>query len=159
MDETHLKNTTGKVIRNLGFCFLVWLFGILIILPLIGPSTAMTPLIVFILLVAIAFAFARAVPALISFANTSGESMLEKRKTWIDQPQPFVHIWYAVWLIVAAILFVPYLFLLNAVIAGIILFGIIFGIGFLVLINFEYIGAYYTRTLQPTQQGPPAQQG
>jgi hypothetical protein len=153
MNENKIRTMTARVVQSIGLAFFIWLFGLFVILPLAQGITLTQGFIAFIILIPIAILFFRAVPAIREFSEAMGEAHHQRRKTWIDSPRPFVHLWYAIWLLIAGILFIPILYMIHPFFAGFAVFILVSGIVYMFIIDFSYLNEYLVRYMRPTQGG------
>jgi hypothetical protein len=158
MNDKTIKTKAQGVVKALGLAFLIWLFGLLIFIPLAQPENIPQSIIALIILIPVAALLFTGIPSLRDFAHAAGEAQHKRRETWVDSPQPFIHFWYAIWLIVGGILLIPLLYMISAIFGGIAFFAVLAGIAYLALINFMYIGEMFTRYLKPLQEGQQQQQ-
>lgn len=158
MNDKNIRHVTQGVIKALGVCFLIWLFGLLILIPLARPENIPQSIIAFIVLIPVAALLFTAVPALNDFSHETGQAMQQRRKTWIDTPKPFIHAWYAVWLIVGGILLIPLLYLISPLFGGLAFFAVLAGLGYLLIVDFPYITEFLVRYLKPVEESQQKQQ-
>lgn len=129
-----LESSFQRLGTRLGVAFLLWLFGILILIPL---NYSISNYISFIILIPISMLFIRSIKDIKLFSENVGKFICKKKKK--TNVKPFIHFCYACWIIIGIIFFVPFLYYINPVIGGIFLFGYIFCLLFIILINFNHI--------------------
>lgn len=157
MTNDHLLTMTNGIVKTLGLCFIFWLLGLLVLIPLADPNTLSPYIVAVIVLIPITILFLGALPRMMDFARKAGEAQHKRRKTWIDQPQPFIHFWYMVWIVLAAILFVPLLYYIIPALSGLILFTLLLLIALIFLLNFEYVSGAFVRYMSPEPRPPQPQ--
>lgn len=128
-----LESSFQRLGTHLGVALLLWLFGILILIPL---NHSLSSYISLIVLIPISILFVRSIKDIKLFSEYVGKFISKRRKT---KDKPYIHFCYACWIIFGIILFVPFLYYINSVISGIFLFGSISCFIFIILINFNYI--------------------
>jgi len=141
-----LIDTIQRLVKYLGFAFLIWLFGLLVLIPLADYIPPVKTFVGFIILIPISLLFFRSIKDMKVFSHIAGEALYKKKKKTEDS-KPYIHLCYACWIIIGIILFSPLLYTINRVISGIFLFGAIFSLIFIVFINLKYIIAGILRHL------------
>jgi hypothetical protein len=134
----NLIYTIQKLIKNLGFAFLIWLFGLLILIPLADYLPPIKSFVGFIILIPVSLLFLRSIKDMKDFSHIAGEILFEKKKKTEDS-KPYIHLCYACWIIIGIVFFSPLLYTINGIFGGIFLFGAIFFLILIVFINLKYI--------------------
>lgn len=142
-----LIDTIQRLVKFLGFAFLIWLFGLLVLIPLADYIPPVKSFVGFIILIPISLLFFRSIKDMKVFSQIAGEALFIKRKKTEDS-KPYIHLCYACWIIIGIILFSPVLYTINRIIGGIFSFGAIFSLIFIVFINLKYIIAGILRAFK-----------
>lgn len=129
-----LEHSFQRLGTRLGVAFLLWLFGILILIPL---NHSWSNYVSFIILIPIIILFIQSIKDIKLFSEHAGKFICKRKKK--TDVKPFIHFCYTCWIIVSIIFFVPFLYCINSVIGGIFLFGSISFLLFIILINFNHI--------------------
>jgi len=129
-----IEDSFQRLGTRLGVAFLLWIFGILILIPL---NHSMSDYISFIILIPIILLFIRSYNDIKLCSEHVGKFLCKRRKK--TKVEPYIQFCYACWIIVGIIFFVPFLYCINSIIGGIFLFGSILCLVFIILINFNHI--------------------
>ncbi|MBU0497827.1 MAG: hypothetical protein KKG04_07730 [Candidatus Thermoplasmatota archaeon] len=143
-----LIRTIPRLIKSLGFIFLIWLFGILVLIPLADYIPPVKSFVGFIILIPVSILFFRSIKDMMLFSQITGKALYNKQKK-IEDSKPYIHLCYACWISIGIILFAPLIYVINNVIGGIFLFGAFLSLIFIVFINLKYILASMLRYLYP----------
>ena len=135
-----IEDSFQRLGTRLGVAFLLWLFGILILIPL---NYSISNYISFIILIPISILFIRSGKDIKLFSEHIGKFICKKKKK--TNVKPFIYFCYVCWIIISIIFFVPLLYCINSVIGGIFLFGSISCLIFIVLINFNSLLSFILR--------------
>jgi hypothetical protein len=144
-DKKFIK-TIQRLLQNLGFAFVIWLFGLLILVPLSDSLFILKSFIGIIIILPIVFLFILSFKDMKLFSQIAGKALCKKYKK-TKNPNPFIHFYYACWIIIGIILISPLVFIINNVIGGIFLFGCLLSLIFICFINLKYIIAFFLRYL------------
>jgi hypothetical protein len=137
-------NSFKRLIQYLGFAFLIWLFGLLVFIPLSDLIPFVQSFVGFILLVPISILYFRVIWDMKDISQIVGNSLSQKfGRTGFKKP--YVHLCYAFWIIITIIFFTPLIFFINKIIGGLFLFIAISCLIFLVFINLKFIIALILR--------------
>ena len=137
-------NSFQRLIKYLGFALLIWLFGILVFIPLSDYLPTIRSFVGFILLIPISILYLRVVWDMKVISQIIGAALYKKQGT-TDVKKPYVHLCYAFWIIITIFFFAPFIFYINNVIGGLFLFGAFSCLIFIIFINLKYIIALFLR--------------
>jgi len=132
-----IEDSFQKLVTRLYVAFLLWLFGILILIPL---NHSWSNYVSFIILIPISMLFICSIKDIKLFSEYAGKFLCERRKK--TKVEPYIQFCYACWIIVSIIFFAPFLYYINSVIGGIFLFGSILCILLIVFLNFKYFALF-----------------
>ena len=132
-----IEESFQRLGTRLGVAFLLWIFGILILIPL---NHSMSDYISFIILIPIILLFIRSYNDIKLCSEHVGKFLCKRRKK--TKVEPYIQFCYFCWIIVGIIFFTPFLYFINSVIGGIFLFGSILCILLIVFLNFKYFALF-----------------
>ena len=137
-------NSFQRLIKYLGFVLLIWLFGILVFIPLSNYLPTIRSFVGVILLIPISILYLRVIWDMKIISQIIGNAASNKKgKT--DYKKPYVHLCYTFWIIITILFFAPFIFYIDNVLGGLFLFGAFSCLIFIVFINLKYIIALFLR--------------
>ncbi|MEA3458069.1 MAG: hypothetical protein U9R21_05265 [Candidatus Thermoplasmatota archaeon] len=145
--KKELIDVIQRLIKNLGFAFVIWLFGLLIFIPLTNYIPSIRSIVGFIVLIPVGLLFLRVLKDMKIFSEIAGKVLYEKKKKIGHDYRTYMHLCYAFWIIVCIVFFAPLLYFINGIIGGVFLFGAFSTLIFIVFINLKYILAAILRYL------------
>ena len=136
--EKILLEVIPRLSKYIGVAIIIWLFGILIFCPLANFIPSTKSFVSLIVIIPIALLFFRAIRDMVTFSKITGNALFSKNKN-IKDSRPYVNLFYALWIIIAIILFAPLIYNIHNVFGGIFLFIAILTLFFLFFINLKYV--------------------
>ena len=146
-----LIQTFQRLLKYLGFAFIIWLFGLLILIPLADYFTIVKSLVSLIILIPVGFLFFRSIKDMKIFSQIVGRALYFKYKK-AENSKPYIHLLYVWWIMIGIVLFFPLIFIINKVIGGIFLFVTLIALFFIIFLNLKYIIAGMLRYLYSYKQ-------
>lgn len=137
-------NSFQRLIKYLGFALLIWLFGILVFIPLSDYLPTVQSFVGVILLVPISILYLSVLWDMKVISQIIGTA-LSKKHGRTDFKNPYVHLCYAFWIIITILFFAPIIFYINNILGGLFIFGAFSCLIFLIFINLKYIIALLLR--------------
>jgi len=133
-----LIQTIQRLLQYIGFAFIFWSFGLLILVPLSNSLSQLKSFVGIIIIIPIGFLFFLSIKHMKLFSQIVGKALYVKYKK-TENSKPYIHLLYICWIITGIIFFSPPIFIINTVIGGIFLFGALLSLVFIVFLNIKYI--------------------
>jgi len=133
-----LIQTIQRLVQYLGFAFIFWSFGLLILVPLSDSLPQLKSFVGIIIIIPIGFLFFISINNMKLLSRIIGKALYDKYKK-TENSKPYIHLLYIYWIIIGIIFFSPPIFIINTVFGGIFLFGALLSLVFIAFLNLKYI--------------------